>query len=147
MLRVVLDANVIVSGIASLRHGRTAPPVLLRLWGADAFSLVTSSAILTEVRNALGKPYFRDRPINASVKIILDALGEAADQVPLEDSVMGIATHRHDDPVLETALTGEADYLVTGDRKLLDLEHPYPFAIIHPKAFLAILQDDVSTER
>jgi predicted nucleic acid-binding protein len=35
-------------------------------------------------------------------------------------SVQGVATHPEDDPILATALSAGADYLVTGDRRLRD---------------------------
>lgn len=141
-LRVVLDANVYVSGIATLLFGTSAPPTILRRWYAGAFDTVISPAILEEIRNALGKPYFQDAAMQIRADELLIDLEILAHTVHLDGSVSGIATYRHDDRILETALKGDADYLVTGDKELLAISHPYLFRIIHPNDFLRILEGE-----
>lgn len=141
-LRVVLDANVYVSGIATFPFGTSAPPTILRMWYAGVFDTVISPAILMEVRNALEKPYFRDAVLQVRADELLVDLEILAHTVHLDGSVSGIATHRHDDRILETALKGDADYLVTGDKELLAISHPYRFRIIHPNDFLSILEGE-----
>ena len=131
-LRVVLDANVYVSGIATLLFGTSAPPTILRRWYAGAFDTVISPAILEEIRNALGKPYFQDAALQIRADELLIDLEILAHTVHLDGSVSGI----------ETALKGDADYLVTGDKELLAISHPYLFRIIHPNDFLRILEGE-----
>jgi predicted nucleic acid-binding protein len=45
-----------------------------------------------------------------------------------------------DDLVLASARLGGADYLVTGDRGLLDLTQHEQFAIVSPRDYLALLE-------
>ena len=56
MLRVVIDTNVIVSGILS-RDG--APAKLLNAWRERRFLLLISSEIVTEVRAVMQYPRIR----------------------------------------------------------------------------------------
>jgi hypothetical protein len=58
MLRVVIDTNVIVSGILS--H-KAAPAELLRAWRERQFLLLSSSAIIVEVRAVLLYPHIREK--------------------------------------------------------------------------------------
>jgi predicted nucleic acid-binding protein len=46
-----------------------------------------------------------------------------------------------DNRLLEAALEGEADYIVSGDRDLLDLGSYEGIGIITPARFLAILRE------
>jgi predicted nucleic acid-binding protein len=62
--------------------------------------------------------------------------------VALPAELRGIAWHIHDEPVLETAIVGEADCLVAGDRQLLGLGEIHGIPILSPQAFLAFLRGD-----
>lgn len=60
--------------------------------------------------------------------------------VPLSTVVRGVATHASDDLVIATAVSGSADYLVTGDRDLrLRVREYGGVAIVSPAEFLEIL--------
>lgn len=48
MIRAVLDANVIVSGMVLFRTGRSAPSAILRAWVNDDFDLLISEHIFDE---------------------------------------------------------------------------------------------------
>jgi predicted nucleic acid-binding protein len=50
--------------------------------------------------------------------------------------VAGIATHPEDDLIVATALSAKADYLVTGDRKLLELGTYAGITFVSPRGFL-----------
>ena len=54
-------------------------------------------------------------------------------------SVRGIAENEEDDLVLTTAIAGNADVLVTGDRALLALDPFEDVSIKSPRAFLTQL--------
>jgi predicted nucleic acid-binding protein len=53
--------------------------------------------------------------------------------------VLGIATHPEDDVVLATALSGNAQFLVTGDYKLVERKHYQGLILVTVRAFLAML--------
>jgi predicted nucleic acid-binding protein len=61
--------------------------------------------------------------------------------VQVDASVAGAVRDSDDDAVLGTAIAGEADYLVTGDEDLLSLSTFRDVAIVTPRQFLAILDE------
>jgi putative PIN family toxin of toxin-antitoxin system len=146
MIRVVLDTNVLVSGFAKWRDARTAPPRILRLWDSGAFELGVSTSILRELEFALSKSFFEIHSDPVVSRMLLDRIKTDAVHVDHPAPTPGIATHWQDDLILATAVEFQADYLVTGDKELLALDHPFAFQIIHPNAFLAILEGDETLE-
>jgi predicted nucleic acid-binding protein len=62
-----------------------------------------------------------------------------ATPVPLDISVVQVASEAKDDPILATALNAGADYLVTGDKALLDLGAFEGTRIVTAAEFVAIL--------
>ena len=140
MIRVVLDTNVIVSGLANFDNLDRAPARVLRLILQDQLDLISSGAIIREVSKTLSNPYFVqrvNRAATASVEALLlkRSLGDN-----LTISVQGVASHPEDDLILATALSAAADVLVTGDRMLLKLGSYEGVAIMSPSDFLAFLE-------
>lgn len=146
-MRAVLDANVIVSGIARYAYAETAPARALLAAVDERYTLITSDAILAEVELALSKTYFGDRFDETYLVKRITEIRQAVFMVELTRHVQGVATHWQDDLVLSTALSGDVDFLVTGDRDLLDLKHPFPFSIIHPNAFIGTLNDGSGVDK
>ncbi len=69
-------------------------------------------------------------------------LGELRAQAiitPLTIIVSGVATHAEDDVMLSTALSGNAQFLVTGDYKLIALKQYQGVALVTAREFLAML--------
>ena len=120
MTTVVVDTNILVSGV--LRARLDSPPVrLLHYWRAERFSLVTSTYIINELRRTLASAYFLARVTEQERTSFLEDLEGVATSVALIRSVTGVASQAKDDPILATALNARADYLVTGDKALLEL--------------------------
>ena len=59
---------------------------------------------------------------------------------PISLEVHGIATHPEDDLVLATAISGGADYLVTGDAHLINLRVYKGVQICSPRDFLWVIE-------
>jgi predicted nucleic acid-binding protein len=66
-------------------------------------------------------------------------------RTPITADVLGVATHPEDDLILATAVSAQADYLVTGDRHLLALGMFHGVQIVSPREFLTILDLEGST--
>lgn len=147
MIRAVLDANILVSGIARYAAGGSAPVLVLLAAVDRRYHLLLSEAILKEAKVALSKTYFGNRLNEQYVADMLVKVRKTATETEPMAGMDGVATHWQDDLVLATALSGQADYLVTGDRELLELDHPYLFRIVHPGEFLAILEKEIVDER
>jgi putative PIN family toxin of toxin-antitoxin system len=117
MTGVTLDANALVAGVTGLRNIESTPGALVRAWRDGRFDLILSNHILHEVRRTLGSPYFRARLSPEDVNQFMDMLAADATIVALTMTVTG----PEDDLVPATALSGSAEYLVTGDCQLLRL--------------------------
>ncbi len=128
-LRVVLDTNVLVSGLA---YPASIPGRIVATWQQGGLDVVLSRYILDEMvrvlprlkRLQLSKPEIRD--LTDSLMFMAEILepGPASD-VELRDKA--------DIAVLGTLLAARADYLITGDRDLLVLRQKY--LIVAPAEF------------
>lgn len=112
MIRAVIDTNVLVSAI--LTNGVAA--AVMRSSRDGRFRHVTSAYILDESRRVLtGKLGLGS--VNAE-RILLQ-VASAADVFPIFAATRSWCGDPADDAIVETAVRGGADYLVTGDRLLL----------------------------
>ena len=118
MIRAVLDTNVLASGALGLTGGVTPPALLLHQWRAGRFRLIISNYIEEELGTTLAQPYFKRRIRSEDRELFLILLSKFAEHVAIRRRVTGVATHPEDDPILATALSARADYLVTGDLRL-----------------------------
>jgi predicted nucleic acid-binding protein len=60
--------------------------------------------------------------------------------------VTGVVRHQHDDPVHETAVVGNADCIITGDRQLLALGSYQGVVILTPGEFLGVLDRESAAD-
>jgi uncharacterized protein len=142
--RVTADTNTLVSGVLRMRPD-AAPVRFLDEWSAQHLTLVLSEHLLGEARATLAKPYFTQHITPARREAFLQQLRQDAVITPLTVHVQGIATHAEDDLVLATALSGNAQFVVTGDHKLLALKTYAGVIIVSVQAFLALLPGLTST--
>ena len=136
MSRVVLDVNVIVSAFPS---PDCVPATIVRLGFSGAFEFITSEHILHGVERAWNKPYFREKYSDIEARVALRTLRQRTIIVEPSRVAIGVADDLEDDLVLGTAIAGQADYLVTGDRGLLKLEKYLRIGIVPPQEFLFTL--------
>lgn len=142
MISAVLNANTLVSATLSAKG---LPHQVVLAAYARRFRLITSSVIVTEVVRTLGLPrILRRYPVTlADLQTVQDLLAHEAVTTPLTVDVRGVATHPEDDLILATAVSAQADYLVSYDKQLLALGSFRGTTIVSPKDFLGIL--DVQT--
>ena len=137
-LRVVLDTNVLLSGIA---YPASIPGKIIAAWRYGSVDVVLSGFILDELRRVL--PRLANRHLLSAVEIedLVDILSIQAEIVdPLPNQTPDLRDP-NDLPVLGTLLAaqraGGADYLVTGDKDLLAMSGSFP--IVTPAQFWAML--------
>jgi len=111
-MRVVLDTNVLLSALIS-PHG--APDAIYRAWRAAKFEVVTSIMQLDELRRASRYPKFQSVLHPHQVGAMVNNLQRAIVLDRLSSDVE--ADDPNDAFLLAMALAGDADYLVTGDRR------------------------------
>lgn len=139
-MRVVLDANVIVS--IGLSAGKPGPfATIMAHWESGRFLVFTSPETRREVRDVLARPKFLRRP-ELNVGAFL-SLSHWIDKVVVDVELPPDRPLWHPDPsdndVLWTAIVSQANYLVSGDRELLALNGTAGVSIISPRAFAEIL--------
>ncbi|MBI2861446.1 MAG: putative toxin-antitoxin system toxin component, PIN family [Chloroflexi bacterium] len=138
MTTAVLDTNVLASGFAS-HTAASVPAQVLDAWRGRLFTLAVSEHILTELARTFADPWFRRRLDATQVAADLALLRRQAMVAPITVEVHGVATHPEDDLVLATALSAQAEYLVTGDTKLQRLGSHRGVSILSPRAFLELI--------
>ncbi len=128
--RAVLDTNVIVSGLG----WSGAPAATLDAVSDDRLVLVTSAPLLAELRRVLEYPRLA-KVIQGGAQ--LADLVAASGVVVSPSRVLTVVRDDDDNRVLEAAIEGAADYIVSGDTDLLDLGSFQGIPIITPGEFAA----------
>lgn len=128
-LRVVLDTNVFVSAL----FGKGPPARLYDAFKEGRFCLVSSHTLIAELADVLLRPELGIPAVD--VKTAFRILRRRA--LILRPRVRVTACRDpKDDRVLECAVAGGAEVLVTGDRDLLALDPFRGIRIVTPSAFL-----------
>lgn len=141
MTRAVLDTNTIISGL--IVPG-SIPDRLLRAVAALRFEMITSAAIVGEVVHTLQRDRVRRRYhiTPEEVARVRHLLEHDAILVAITEDARGVASHPEDDFILATAVSGAADYLVTGDRQLQRLGAYRGVTIVSPRSFWELVVRD-----
>jgi len=130
--RVVIDTNVLISGLLST----TSTPAQAVEKAVTKAQLIATTETLRELIEKLLLPKF-DRYVRLERR---DALLErVASLVEIVEVLQPVRAARDpkDDKILDAAVNGRADVIVTGDKDLLDLDPFRGIAIVTPAAYLA----------
>ena len=128
-LRVVLDTNVLVSGLA---YRGSIPGRIVSIWRLGGLDVVLSRYILDETAWVLPR-LSRIHLSEAEIRDLVDSLMFLADIVEPDAEVDEDLRDVADQQVLGTLRAAGASYLITGDKDLLALGDKYP--IITPAEF------------
>jgi putative PIN family toxin of toxin-antitoxin system len=131
MQRVVVDTNIRISSI--LRTG--VPGLVLQLLQPPNFIPLLSEPLLGEFHRILL------RKTSASEGEIVEVVQRAmrTAEIITPSIVINVCRDPDDNRILECALSGHADIIITGDKDLLIL-HPFQnIKILTPRQFLDIL--------
>ena len=135
-LRVVLDTNVLLSGIA---YPASVPGKIIAAWRHGSVDVLLSVYILDELRRVLPRLAQRHGLTAAEIDDLVDVLAIQAEVIAPLSGTEPDLRDLDDEPVLGTLLSAQrtsgADYLITGDKDLLALGERYP--IVTPAKFWA----------
>jgi len=130
--RAVFDTNVWLSGL--IFGGK--PGQLIKLFGNDAFLIVVSEELLSELRRKITQRF----PLyKSSLDLLEMSLRKDTELVKLGSQTVTICRDPDDNKVIETALIGECRFIVSGDKDLLVLGSYNNIKIVKPAQFLEIL--------
>ena len=137
-MRVALDTNILVSAFAT------------RGICTDILNLV-----LTEHQLTLGETVLEElsRVLRDKIKVPSQAVAETIVFLRAQAVVVGpspktgfVLRDKDDESVLDEAVAGLAEVLVTGDRDLLDVAASAPIKILDPRGFWEEIRSEASAE-
>ena len=113
-MRVVFDTNIFISALSI--PGSSAEKAMLKVIGGGDI-LIISKDIINEVLSVLSSKFSRDKEGLSHVAVILSEFGELVKPT----HKVSIFKENADNRILECAIQGKADVLVTGDKEMLQL--------------------------
>lgn len=129
-MKAVIDTNVFVSGV----FWKGPPSEVLLAWRRQKFQMLISAEILEEYRRVLHN--LNAGRMLVDVNELLEIVRMNAIIIKPEKFKRSVCSDPDDDKFLEAAVSGKADYLVSGDRALLSVKEVFRFAILPPTKFL-----------
>lgn len=134
MIRVVLDTNILISGLFWKGPSRKVVDLAI----ANKIKSITSPEILEEVEAVLYED-FPQVPYDKIEEIVKDILSYSQLIIPQAITVKKLRDLK-DAKIIACGLSAKADYIVTGDRDLLVLKKYKGIKISTPKAFLDLFK-------
>jgi len=140
MLRVVLDTNVLVSGLLS--SGGICNQIIRR-WVNGEFILCICKETIEELEKVVRYPNIakRHKLSEDEMRHYIEYLEEFALKVNITEIIDVIKADRSDNIFPACALESGADYIVSGNYHLLDLKLYKSTKIITPRKFYDILSN------
>ncbi len=130
-LKVVIDSNVWISGLVF--GGK--PENILKLFIEGKIVVIVSEEILTELRRIINTKFPLFKP---QLGLLGASIRDDAILVPLGDNTIDVSRDADDNKIIETAIKGKADYIISGDNDLLVLKEYDGIYILKPASFLDI---------
>lgn len=130
--RVVLDTNVLLSALVFGGKPRQVVELLAR----GMIEVVISPEISTEMRRKIAGKFPDFSNELALMELLLE---QEAELVMLGGITVSASRDDDDNRILETALVGSCNYIVSGDKDLLVLQNYEGIEIIVPAEFLKIV--------
>jgi putative PIN family toxin of toxin-antitoxin system len=128
-MRVVFDTNIVVSALV-FPGGQG--DVALRRIIAGMEQLVVSKAILDELLDVLSRKFARDAEELAHVAVFVSELA----MIVAPKRRLRVVQDDPDNRILECALAGSADAIVTGDKALLALKDFENITVVTLRSYL-----------
>ncbi len=135
MIRAVLDTNVLIS--IALPGGHLEP--LVAAWQKGRFRLLISQEIFEEYLRVLTYPKF-ELSAEDIRRMLEHELWPYAELVKVTSRIRAMSSDPSDDKFLACAIDGHADWIVSGDRHLLNLKVFRGIRIDSPARFLYFIQ-------
>jgi putative PIN family toxin of toxin-antitoxin system len=139
-MRLVLDTNVL---IAAFRSRRGASAELLRLGEKGLFRILCSTALFLEYEAVLSRAEVRRHTGHtlADVAKILDGLAALAIGVDVEFRMRPTLRDPNDEMVLEAALNGGAEAIVTHNERDFAPAKAWKLQVLRPAVVVRRLKD------
>jgi putative PIN family toxin of toxin-antitoxin system len=138
---VLIDINVLVS--AAIKK-TSVPSLVVRMTFNGVldgtFRVLRSDEMMERYDDVMRRPHLAQRIAEADREEFRRLILERTDRHEPDPLISGFADDDEDDIVLGTAVAGNADVIVTGDKGLLRL-HPFRgIAIVNASEFLRLIE-------
>ena len=128
-MKVVFDTNIYISAL--IFPGGRAEAALLKVVEGDV-ELILSVPVIHEVLDVLSRKFDRDAEELARIAVYLADLG----RIVKPRRKLAVLRDEPDNRILECAVAGHADIIVTGDQAMLELGQHKGIRVVTLKAFL-----------
>lgn len=126
-MRIVLDTNIL---IAAALKGQLAEDILDMAATTFLIIVITSKEILGELQEKLIDKFgWSEERVNLFEREFM----QIAELVDITEKITVITRDPKDNKILECAVSGKADLIVTADQDLIKLKNFKGIGIIHPK--------------
>lgn len=139
MIRAVLDTNILVSAVINIPF--SVSQEIYQEFINKHFLLIVSPSLIAEVNDILHRERvkkFHQRSdeklqeiINELTKLSLTVFGTRKIEIVRDPG---------DDKIISAAIEGQADYIVSRDKDLLDLNEYNGIQIVSPEQFIKLLR-------
>ncbi|MCP3854405.1 MAG: putative toxin-antitoxin system toxin component, PIN family [Hyphomicrobiales bacterium] len=136
MIRVVVDANVLVSAAISVGPSHR---IVSAAFIAEGVTAIVCPALLAEVSSVLNRPRIQKRLLADRAVAFLDDLVTLLDVVADPSNVEPETRDPKDDYLVALAAEHGVDFIVSGDKDLLEWEGQSP-PVMAPAAFWNLLE-------
>ncbi len=131
-LKVVFDTNIYISAILFGGNPRT----ILELARTREIELITSKVILLELAEKLREKFEWE---NSEISNVIEGISKFIKIVEPKEQIDLISQDPRDNRILEAALGGKVDYIISGDKKhILSLKKFEEIEIISAQEFLSL---------
>lgn len=136
-MKITVDTNILISATFWLGN----PYKIIKKVEERALDLVLSTDILREFEEIMRLDKFQLKLKNANITIneVVGKYMEISELADISGRVKAVKSDPDDDKVLECAVNGKADFVVSGDRHLLELRAYRGIRIITAKEMLKII--------
>ncbi|OGP64108.1 MAG: putative toxin-antitoxin system toxin component, PIN family [Deltaproteobacteria bacterium RBG_16_42_7] len=129
-MKVVFDTNIFISALV-IPGGHAEKAIHRIAEGKD--TLLISKPIIGETLSVLSKKFSRDSEAIGRVAVYLSDLATLVHPT----KAVNVLEDESDNRIIECAVSGKADAIVTGDKEMLDLKDHLGIRIISLKEYLS----------
>lgn len=136
-MRVVLDTNTVISGL----FWRGRPFEVLELMRSGKIKVYTSEAIREELLEVLQRPKFSQKLalLNSSAQQVVNRFISWVEVIEVGEVAKVVISDPDDDQIIACAKLANADFIISGDADLLNVNGNISIPIVNAGQFLDIL--------
>jgi len=139
MTKIVMDTNTLISAIGWKKGN---PRKIFEKCLAGEFTLARSTDLMKEFLKVMNRPKFNFISDEDKQAFSLHLL-QVCELVETKTRLNIIKEDPDDNIVLECAVDAKADYIVSGDRHLLNLKEFKGIKIVSPRSFLTLIENNL----